>query len=83
MVFGTRALLMAVWKTTGGRAWNKPWGVKRMTEAQKLNKRARHERMSDNAKVLREAAARETAAREAASALRGPAAAAAITTPAP
>mmetsp|Transcript_3000 Transcript_3000/g.7477 ORF Transcript_3000/g.7477 Transcript_3000/m.7477 type:complete len:85 (-) Transcript_3000:123-377(-) len=81
MVFGTRAALMAVWKTTGGRLWNKPWGVKRLSDAQRQNKRAREARLTDNADVLREAAAREAAAREAV-ATRGPAAAAATATPA-
>jgi hypothetical protein len=41
--------------------WNKPWGAKRMTRAQKLNRRADALRADRNRQVLREAALLEPA----------------------
>mmetsp|Transcript_32173 Transcript_32173/g.91288 ORF Transcript_32173/g.91288 Transcript_32173/m.91288 type:complete len:85 (-) Transcript_32173:390-644(-) len=58
MVFGTRAA-MAVFKTKGGRLWNKPWGLKRMTKTQKENRKKTAELVVRNSEVLKMAAKRE------------------------
>eukprot|EP00951_Prasinocladus_malaysianus_P047285 scaffold649737_cov45-Prasinocladus_malaysianus.AAC.1 len=58
MVFGTR-VAQIVYKTTGGRLWNKPWGVARLSKTQKENRRKKAAFMKANSDVLKAAAARE------------------------
>ena len=65
MVFSTRAV-MAVFKTTGGRLWNKPWGVKKLSATQRENRKKQGTRMKVNSEVLKLAAEVEKAARAAA-----------------
>ena len=65
MVFSTRAV-MAVFKTTGGRLWNKPWGVKKLSASQRENRKKQGTRMKLNSEVLKQAAEVEKAARAAA-----------------
>ena len=58
MVFGTRALSV-VYKNTGGRLWNKPWGLPSPTSTQKANRRKQRQDEQSVAAVLKEAAAKE------------------------
>ena len=46
---GGLAVMMArVMKTTGGRLWLKPWGVPKITKANKANFKKRSKRMQEN-----------------------------------
>ena len=46
---GSFAVLMArVMKTTGGKLWLKPWGVPKITKANKRNFKQRSQRMQEN-----------------------------------
>ena len=58
MVFGTKALSV-VYKNTGGRLWNKPWGLPSPTSTQKANRRKQRQDEKSVATVLKEAAANE------------------------
>lgn len=51
----TFAVMMArVMKTTGGRLWHKPWGVPKITKANKVNFKKRSKRMQENQRILKE-----------------------------
>jgi hypothetical protein len=50
-----------VFKTTGGRVWNKPWGLPRLTRTRKANRRKNLALFNKNVSVLKAAAAREPA----------------------
>ena len=58
MVFGTR-VLSVVYKNTGGKLWNKPWGLPSPTSTQKANRRKQRQDEQSVAAVLKEAAAKE------------------------
>jgi hypothetical protein len=58
MVFGTRALSV-VYKNTGGKLWNKPWGLPPPTSTQKANRRKQRQDEQSVAQTLKEAAANE------------------------
>lgn len=58
MVFGTRALSV-VYKKTGGRLWNKPWGLPSPTRTQKANRRKQRQDEQSVAAILKEAAVKE------------------------
>ena len=58
MVFGTR-VLSVVYKNTGGRLWNKPWGLPSPSRTQKANRRKQRQDEQSVAAVLKEAAAKE------------------------
>lgn len=58
MVSPSRALLV-VYKNTGGRLWNKPWGLPKPTSTQKATRRKQRQQEQDVAKALKEAAANE------------------------
>lgn len=53
--------LLVVFKTTGGKAWNKPGGLKPLTSTQKRNRRKNIEQTLKNISVLKMAAAHEPA----------------------
>lgn len=57
-MFFTSAL-QVVFKTTGGRIWNKPWGLPRLTRTRKANRRKNLALFNKNISVLRAAAAAE------------------------
>jgi hypothetical protein len=47
------AVMMArVMKTTGGKLWLKPWGVPKITKANKRNFKKRSKRIQENQKIL-------------------------------
>ena len=51
----TFAVMMArVMKTTGGRLWHNPWGVPKITKANKVNFKKRSKRMQENQRILKE-----------------------------
>jgi len=58
MVFPSRALLV-VYKNTGGRLWNKPWGLPKPTSTQKATRRKQRQQEQDVVSALKEAAAKE------------------------
>ena len=58
MVSPSRALLV-VYKNTGGRLWNKPWGLPPPTSTQKANRRKQRQEEQSVSAVLKEAAANE------------------------
>uniref|UniRef100_A0A061SAU0 Uncharacterized protein n=1 Tax=Tetraselmis sp. GSL018 TaxID=582737 RepID=A0A061SAU0_9CHLO len=58
MVFGSRAAL-TVLKTKGGLLWNKPWGLKSLTQTQKENRRKKEKLMQQNSIVLKNAAEKD------------------------
>ena len=58
MVFGTR-VLSVVYKNTGGRLWNKPWGLPAPSATQKANRRKQRQQERSVADVLKQAAAKE------------------------
>lgn len=58
MVFGTRALSV-VYKNTGGKLWNKPWGLPPPSSTQKANRRKQRQDEQSVARALKEAAAKE------------------------
>lgn len=58
MVSPSRALLV-VYKNTGGRLWNKPWGLPKPTPTQKATRRKQRKQEQDVANALKEAAANE------------------------
>jgi len=52
---GGLAVMMArVMKTTGGRLWLKPWGVPKITKANKANFKKRSKRMLENQAILKQ-----------------------------
>mmetsp|Transcript_1784 Transcript_1784/g.4517 ORF Transcript_1784/g.4517 Transcript_1784/m.4517 type:complete len:157 (-) Transcript_1784:192-662(-) len=57
-MFFSRALCV-VFKTTGGKAWNPPTGLRPLTETQKRNRRKNIEQTLKNNSVLRMAAAQQ------------------------
>jgi hypothetical protein len=59
-MFFTSAL-QVVFKTTGGRIWNKPWGLPRLTRTRKANRRKNLALFNKNISVLKAAAAQEPA----------------------
>jgi hypothetical protein len=59
MVFVSRAACV-VFKTTGGRLWNKPWGLPRLTKTQKENRRKTNQEVKKNMSVLKAAAAAQS-----------------------
>jgi hypothetical protein len=48
-----------VFKTTGGRIWNKPWGLPRLSATRKANRRKNLALFNRNVSVLKAAAALE------------------------
>lgn len=52
MVFLSRGIF-AVFKTTGGKLWNKPWGIPKTTRTQKGNKRKNKLQIARNLDALR------------------------------
>ena len=48
-----------VFKTTGGRVWNKPWGLPRLSATRKANRRKNLALFNKNVSVLKAAAALE------------------------
>jgi hypothetical protein len=48
-----------VFKTTGGRLWNKPWGLPRLSRTRRANRRKNLALFNKNISVLRAAAAAE------------------------
>jgi len=59
-MFFTSALQI-VYKTTGGRIWNKPWGLPRLSKTRKANRRKNLKLFNKNVSVLKAAAAQEPA----------------------
>ncbi|KAF5830384.1 hypothetical protein DUNSADRAFT_14666 [Dunaliella salina] len=57
-MFCSRALFV-VFKTTGGKAWNPPTGLRPLTETQKRNRRKNIEQTLKNNSVLKMAAAQQ------------------------
>ena len=57
-MFFTTALQI-VFKTTGGRIWNKPWGLPRLTRTRKANRRKNMALFNKNISILKAAAAAE------------------------
>jgi hypothetical protein len=57
-MFFTSAL-QVVFKTTGGRVWNKPWGLPRLTRTRKANRRKNLALFNKNISLLKAAAAAE------------------------
>jgi hypothetical protein len=55
------AALQVVFKTTGGRVWNKPWGLPRLTRTRKANRRKSIALFNKNISLLKAAAAAEPA----------------------
>ncbi|KAI8462634.1 MAG: hypothetical protein J3K34DRAFT_475954 [Monoraphidium minutum] len=53
--------LQVVFKTTGGRVWNKPWGLPRLSATRKANRRKNLALFNKNISVLKAAAAAEPA----------------------
>lgn len=53
--------LLVVFKTTGGKAWNKPSGMKLLTSNQKRNRKKNIEQTLKNMSVLKLAAAHQPA----------------------
>ncbi|KAK9904669.1 hypothetical protein WJX75_000089 [Coccomyxa subellipsoidea] len=53
------AVLRIVKKTTGGKLWNKPWGLPPLTRTQKANKSKGRKAEQKVDQVLREAAVKE------------------------
>lgn len=53
--------LQIVFKTTGGRVWNKPWGLPRLTRTRKANRRKNMQLFNKNISVLKAAEALEPA----------------------
>ena len=53
--------LSIVFKTTGGRIWNKPWGLPRLSKTRKANRRKNLALFQRNVSVLKAAAALEPA----------------------
>jgi len=47
-------MMARVMKTTGGRLWHKPWGVPKITKANKVNFKKRSKRVQDNQKILKQ-----------------------------
>jgi len=45
---GFVVMMARVMKTTGGRLWHKPWGVPKITKANKVNFKKRSKRVQDN-----------------------------------
>jgi len=52
MVQATRRLWV-VFKETGGKLWNKPWGRKRVTQSQKENRRQEQQTLAINRGILK------------------------------
>jgi hypothetical protein len=50
-----------VFKTTGGRIWNKPWGLIRLSPTRKANRRKNLALFNKNISILKAAAAAEPA----------------------
>ncbi len=48
-------------KPTGGRLWNKPWGIPKLTKTQKENRRKQTADVRNTVEVLKLAAARDPA----------------------
>ena len=61
MVLPSAAALARVLKTTGGKAWAKPWGIPGRTRAQKRNLRDVQKAEAGTRSTLADAAAREPA----------------------
>lgn len=53
--------LQVVFKTTGGRVWNKPWGLPRLSKTRKANRRKNVALFRRNVSVLKAAEALEPA----------------------
>ncbi|KAI3433620.1 hypothetical protein D9Q98_003429 [Chlorella vulgaris] len=62
LLFKLTAVLETVKKTTGGRAWQKPWGFSGFTPTQKRNRAKQLQQEHDVMEALRQAAAAEPAA---------------------
>lgn len=53
------AALAVVFKTTGGRIWNKPWGLPRLSRTRKANRRKNLALFNRNVGILKAASAAE------------------------
>lgn len=51
-MFFTKCLYV-VYKTTGGKAWNKPWGLKKLSRCQKRNRREDRRLIHRNLSVVK------------------------------
>lgn len=58
MVFVSK-IAEVVFKRTGGRLWNKPWGLPKVTQTRKANRRRANNLIRQNQDVLKEAAAKD------------------------